>query len=231
MKAIRLLLERVEYVVRNEGWIAFIRAVFIFIRYHLIFRRSYYLSECRLMETKIEEVLPLIDAYSLKIIDQNHQVDELALEGLKFSPWYPIHRERLNKGAIAFCVFVGKELAHISWCAFEQDAMKSLGGPPLKVDFAHNESVCGAYWTSPKYRGYRLAPYATRKKYQYIRELGTVIERATMAVDNVAARRAFSRGHHRIYATGRHLRILWWESWKEMLLDQSEDPIKRTLHE
>ena len=85
------LFSRAKYVIKNEGWIVFIKAMFAFLRYHIFFYRTYYLSEYKLMETQSEELLPLINDYSLKIITNNHQIDELAREGYQFRPWYPIY--------------------------------------------------------------------------------------------------------------------------------------------
>jgi len=71
---------------------------------------------CYLCETDIQEILkerneadflPRIHDFTLKIVSTNQQADELAADGLDFRSYVINARERLDKGTIAFYVFVG----------------------------------------------------------------------------------------------------------------------------
>ena len=88
-----------------------------------------------------------------KVVSSNAEADELEAQGFEFRSYVPNARERLDAGVMATCVFVGKELGHIAWVAFNQKALDSLGEPPYKVDFANGEAVGTDAWTNPKYRG------------------------------------------------------------------------------
>lgn len=215
---VTLLFAKAKYIIRNEGWIALIKATIVFLRYKLFFYRTYYLRENRLHDSIGREVPPLINEYSLEIISYIQQVEELTKEGYEFKPWYSVSKNRFDKGAVAFCIFIGKELGHISWCALNDEAWNSLDEPPIKVNFANNESATGGYWTNPKYRGKGLAYYTTQLILQYLRDNGRVVAKGARATDNYPAQRV-SRANSRTYAIGCHLKILWWKSWKETPID------------
>lgn len=55
--------------------------------------------------------MPKIQHFTLKVISANQEVEELTAEGFDFRRWHPMHRKRLDKGAIAFCILVEKDLA------------------------------------------------------------------------------------------------------------------------
>jgi len=210
----RILWEKALYIFKNEGLVALIRKTIPFLIHQPFFYRKYHLRRINLGQIYDLDIPPMPEDYYFHVITSNSQVSELTAEGYIFHPWYPTYRYRLDKGAVVFCVFVGKELGHISWCAMTAEAARILGEPPMKVDFTNNELVTGDYWTSPKYRGKGLATYATRDRRLYLLNKGNFIERSAMAVDNVAVHR-IPRGHSSLYAIGRYMKILWWQSWKE----------------
>ena len=95
--------------------------------------------------------MPRIRDFIFKVVASNQQADELAADGLDFRSHIINARQRLDKGAIAFCVFINSELAHISWLAVSEQAMKTFNTLPYQVDFSSNEaSVLGAE-TNPEY--------------------------------------------------------------------------------
>ena len=171
---------------------------------------------------------PKIENFGFNIITANRQVDELTSEGFVFKPWYPIYKRRLDSGAIAFCGFAGKELAHVSWWALTAEAMKSLAEPPFSVDFQNNEAACGDYWTNQRYRGLGIAHYASRMSQQYMRDNGIVMYRGTIAKRNLQAQRISRQTNSYVYKEGRYLKILWWKFWKEtpVIVKEEETPLK-----
>ncbi len=149
------LFSRAKQVIQNEGWFAFVRQGFAFVVGNVFRYETYYLLErstASIAGLNEADFMPKISDFALKIISSNQEVDELTAEGFEFRPWYHGYRKRLDAGAIAFCVFVGRELASIVWVATTQQAMGSLGEPPYEVDFEAAESASGGAWTNPKYR-------------------------------------------------------------------------------
>jgi len=215
-----LLLRRAKQIFQTEGLILLVRQGFPFL-FSFFFRyKRYYLYETDVQEILKErneaDFLPRIDSFDFRIVHTNQEADELEAEGLEFRSQVNNARHRLDKGAVTFCIFVGQELAYYGWIATTEAAMKALGEPPLRVDFANNEA-CGAdVWTNPKHRGKGLAPFADFKTYQFLQQIGRVVHRASTLTSNVSSQKAWAKlGHPKIHAEARYLKILWWKSWKE----------------
>jgi len=219
MRKVRLLLEMAKYIILNEGVIPFIKRFISLIRHQFFFRQSYYLYGAALTGRTEPEYFPKIQDAALHIISSNSDVNRLTADGFIFNSWQPIYRYRLDKGAIAFCVFAGKELAHVHWAAVNETGRASLGEPPVKVNFENNEVVSGDSWTKPEFRGMGLARYAAQKRVDYMGEHGKTISRGSVRKANTEGQRVSLSPSKDMVAEARHLKILWWESWKETPLD------------
>ena len=215
------LFTRVKQILQTEGLIPLVRQAFAF-----VVQRSFSCGTSYLYEHATEnarklneaDFMPKIDDFTFKIISTNHEADELEAKGLEFLQFRsPLNndRDRLEKGAIALCIFIGRELAHIHWIAMTEEAMKILGEPPYRVDFSNNEACSGGSWTNPKYRRMGISNYVNFKALQFLDERGKVVERSAIATGNVASQRSRQPNPPKLYAQARYLRILWWESWKE----------------
>jgi len=215
MNRISWLLKRAKEILQTEGFIPLVRRGFSFVGNQLFSYRTYYLFEHTLKERNETEFFPKMQNFVLKMISATQELEELTGEGFSFQSRYLTCRERLGRGAIAVCIFVDRELAHIAWFALTKEAKAIINEPPLRVDFSKNEACHGGTWTSPKYRGMRLAAYAGFKGFNYLWQKGMVVSRAAAAKDNAASERSYAMFGPRIYAEARHLKILWWESWKE----------------
>jgi len=177
---------------------------------------TYYIVEYDLSKDWLEaDFLPRIEDFTLKIVTTNQEADELGAQGLEFRSYVINARERLDKGAIAFCIFVGQELAYIAWLAMSQQAKDVLDEPPFRVNFSDNEACWGGLWTSPQYRRMGLGTYGAFKRMQFMRERGKVIVRGAVAKDNVASLTMGTTHGQKRPVEARYLRILWWKSWKE----------------
>jgi len=180
---------------------------------------SYYVYETDIQEqlrkSTEADFLPRIDDFTLKIVSTNQEADELEAEGLEFRSQSINSRKALDKEAVAFCVFVERELASICWVAMTQEAKNGLGEPPFRVDFSNNEVCHAECWTNPSYRGRGLAPYVDFKTAQFVDERGKVSERSVGRTSNIPSKRAYTKLGPNIRAEGRYLKILWWKSWKE----------------
>ncbi len=207
-----ILLEGAKHVFQTEGLMSLLGqgAVFLvgpFFRYG-----TYYCYEHALKDRNEADFMPRTPNFTFKIISTRQQVDELAADGFKF-PY--IYRNKLDKGAIAFCVFVSSELAHIGYVAMTDEAKKSLNELPYQVDFSNNEAVTGGTWSKPKYRGMGLMTYGYFKRFQFLREKGVTVSRNAVATSNIASQRVHAKFTPRIHAKGRFLKVLWWQSWTE----------------
>ena len=121
----------------------------------------------------------------------------------------------LDKGAIAFCIFVKGEIAHIGWIALSEEAHKAVDNLPYKVDFSNNEACTGGVETITRYRGEGLMAYGHFKRFEFLTEKGIVVSRNAVAKSNIASQKAHAKFSPRVYAEASHLRLLWWHFWKE----------------
>ena len=159
--------------------------------------------------------MPKITDFTLKIISTNQEADELEADGLEFRSQVGNARERLDSRAVAFCIFVGPELANIGWLAMNQQAKDILKEHPLKVEFSENEAYRGGSWTNLKYRGMGLHSYNLFKRLEFLRDKAIASHRAVVHKENTASQSAQANVGAIAYAEARYLRILWWKSWRE----------------
>ncbi|MFC1902486.1 GNAT family N-acetyltransferase [Chloroflexota bacterium] len=124
-------------------------------------------------------------------------------------------RRGLDKGAIAFCVFVERELAHIGWVALNEEAKNIFDPLPFRVDFSNREACIGGAWTDPKYRGRDLMSYIFLERFQFLRERGILILRCSVNKQNIASHRLHAKLGANMYAQARYLRVLRWQLWRE----------------
>lgn len=207
---------RAKNIFQTEGLIPLLRQGVAFLIGHFFRYRTYYLYHLDTLEELDEaDFMPRILNFTFKVAATNQQADELATDGLDFRSHVINARQRLDKGAIAFCIFIDSELAHISWLAMTEQAKKTLDALPYKVDFSSNEAYTSAVETKPKYRKLGLMGYAQFKILQFLRERSIVVVRVVAARNNIAPQRVYAKLGAKLYAAARYLKILWWKSWKE----------------
>ena len=158
---------------------------------------------------------PRVDEFTLEIVSSNQQAEELEARGFEFRSHLGKAAERLDKGAIAFCIFAGKELANFAWLATTQEAQDSLDEPPVHVDYCGNEAYTGGAWTSPKYRRAGLHSYNTFKRMEFSLNHGIVRNRYVVGKRNLAPQAADAKHGSLRYGEARLLKVLWWKWWKE----------------
>jgi len=220
-----LLWKKARYILRHEGFPALLKKSLLFIRQSIYFSRKYNLHFAVLEQLLILEVKkPSIENLTVQIVSTNGAVEELSGKGFIFKPWKPEYKNRLDKGAIAFCAFDGTKLIHVSWCAMTEEAMKVLKEPPYRVDFAANEVANGDYWTDPEYRGRSVAFYVTQMRQKYLRENGIVSTRGATPFDNKTSQKVARLLPITARTVGHYRRILWWHTWKESPVDSKENP-------
>ncbi len=164
--------------------------------------------------------MPRIRDFDFKIISTNQQADELTAEGFESLSQDGIHRNRLDKGAIAFSIFISRELASIGWVAMSREALQSIIGLPFHVDFLNNNAYSGGAVTNTKYKGMGLQTYSIIKRLQLQRERGFTAARTLTTKSNVASQRTIVKSGYNMYAEAHYLKILCWKTWKEKPLSR-----------
>lgn len=215
MHKLAVLLKRAQHILQTEGFISLIRRGFAFLGSWFFQREVYYLYEHEIKERNEADFMPRIRELTVEIVFNNRQADELATKGLEFRSPDGRDRDKLDDGAIAFCFFVGQELAHKGWVALNEKAQKSIASLPHRVDYSRNEAYCGGTFSNPEFRGNGLMTYGYYKRLQFLREAGRTVSRNTVAKNNIASHKALARLKPRIYAQGHYLKILGWTFWKE----------------
>ena len=207
------LYQRARYIVRNEGWRTFVRRGFSFVGNLFFSHGNYYIYEKDLNSTDEEiKFKPKIDC-APKVVSSPEGLDELIAQGHDFKAMN--FRRKLEKGAIAFCFFAGKELVHVTWLAPNKEAKQEIDYLPFKVDFEAGEVCSGASFTDPAHRGKGLFSPIYSLIFSYLAKGGTLKDKFTIEVSNVASQRALAKFNPVTTGKGRYLKILGWQSWKE----------------
>ena len=215
----RMSLQFVEgkSVYRREGVVSLVtRGVRLLTGYFFKYETSYLFAYATRDVENVSEAdfMPRIDGFAFRLVSTTDEADDLEAEGIESGSWPPGYREKLEKGAIAGCVFVGRELAHIVWIGLSEEAKAALQQPPYEVDFANNECCRAGGWTHPKYRGNGFARYAYFRTNRFLHDRGVAMSRGAIVATNRASLTTYERCSPRMYGQLRHTRLLWWQSWK-----------------
>ena len=216
------LIRRAIYVLTAEGFISLCKKVAIF-SFHLIHYSNHYVYEIDIQESNEIGFRPKINNFTFRIVSTNQQADELIGEGFKIPAHIIDAKYRLENGAMAYCIFVDKELAHIGWVGMTQKAKDILDPIPYHVDFTNNEVCSGDVVTIPKYRGKGLMTYGYFKRLQFLNQIGKRVLRDSVNSDNVASLRVQANFGARKYATVRCLKIFWWQFYIKKSLENAPD--------
>jgi RimJ/RimL family protein N-acetyltransferase len=209
------LLLRAKEILQTEGLLPLLRRGFVFLIGYLYRYESYYLYEHTLEEKNEADFLPKVQDFTFKIVATNKQADELAAAGLDLSSHVINARQKLNKGAIAFCFFIDGELAHLGLVAMNEEAKNCFDSLPYRVDYAGKQACTGGTWTHPKYQGRGLMVYGYFKRFEFLREQGMKSSRNGVEVGNIASQKAHARFGPKVYARARYLKVFGWKSLKE----------------
>lgn len=216
-----VLFTRARYILKDEGLMALLSRVVTFSTRRFLQYGAYSLYEHTMKERNEAAFMPNIQNFTFKVISTNLQADELVRGGFgDFRQHFTHARRALNKGAIAFCIFVGPELAHIGWVAMTEEAKRTFDALPYRVDFSAGQACTGGTVTMPKYRGNGFMTYGYFKRLQFFYDRGFKTSRNAVAEGNVPSQRAHARFGPRIYAKARYLRIMGWKFWREQQLTQ-----------
>ena len=216
MITLRFIINRARDILKTEGLASVLRRGFLFLIRPFFDYYTVYLYETTLenFQTLNEtDFKPKINNFTIMIVSTNREADRLEAEGLEFRSSTRYSRQLLDKGAEAWCVFVGRELANINWLIMTKQAKDTLRSK-TKVDFSNNEVCSGLAWTNPKYRRMGFQRYTGFKRGQFAFSQGKTVIRSDISKSNIASLSATGKVYSK-YGEARYLKILWWKSWKE----------------
>lgn len=203
---------RGKYIISHEGWTSLLKQMFSHIKNLVYCHGTYLISELDLTSSKETICRPRIEC-TFKSISNASELEGLIAQGYDLKVYD--FQQKLAKGALAFCIFVDKNLASVAWVAPNEEAKMLIDEVPFKVNYDKGEMCVGAVFTAPAYRGKGLMPYTHTMIFSYLANKHVVKLKASERVTNIASHRAASKLKAKNPAKGRYLKILWWHSWKE----------------
>jgi len=215
---LRQIIYKAREILKTEGLVSLLGRGIRFLVKPLFEYRVVYLYENTLEDFRnLKEIdfKPKVDNFTLKIVSTNQEADRLEAEGFEFRLRAENSQQLLDKGAIAFCIFVGRELANIGWIRMTEEARDTSN--KMKVDYQNNEVQGGFAWTNPKYRRLGFQRYGAFERRRFAFSRGITTYRTYIDKSNIASQVATSKVFRK-YGEGRHLKIAWWRFWKEKTL-------------
>jgi hypothetical protein len=192
-------------------------------------KRYFYLYKSvfgKFKEINESDITPKINNLNFVVVRSTQQLEELALAGFEISMDKSETICRLEKGAIAFLIFVDKELAFRGWSALTTQSKATINLCPYKVDFTNHEACIGGAWTNPKYRGKGLFTYEAYKRQQFLEEIGVQVTRCVVESNNSISQKVHARFNDVLYAKSRYFRIFGLQFWNEIPIFAGEDASK-----
>ena len=221
----RDVFRRARRIRQTEGFLSLLRRGLAFLIWRLFEYQSYHIfvdDVAALLARTEASFKPRIADFTFVFVSSNREADDLETRGLEFRSSVPHATEGLSKGAIASCVFVGQDLAHIGWIALSQQAKDALDEPPFHVHFSDGEACTGQLWTHPQYQRLGLSSYALTERARLMLDKGIETERYAVNIRNVRTYAFTAKYNASVCAEGRYLRVLWWKHWKEKPLAPDE---------
>lgn len=219
------LFRKARHILKLEGLIPLIRRGLAFLAGCLLYYETYYVYEYRMNERSEPNFTLRNREFIFKIVSTNEQADELVADGFELLSQDGSHRERLNRGAIAFCMFVERQLCHISWVALNKQAKAIDNDIPFPVDFSNNEAYLG--WTAktpnrlrtsrgfPVYLYFAIMQFLRRRG---IRVCRFIVGKRNTITQNILARKTYTQP----YGEGYFLKLFSWKIWRERRLTPEE---------
>jgi hypothetical protein len=211
-----------RYILQKEGLLPFVVEGIHFLRRCIFVYERDYMYEMPLNEQMKFEAVPKIQNFVFEIVPTNQRLDGLVAQGFDFGIHGIRAREKLDKGALMFCIFVEKKLACVHWAATTQEAMNVQIKIPYKVDFSNSEAYLGWVETNPQYRRLGLSMYVILEKLKLLKTMGKTTGKCIAEQGNLASHKFTIKAGGRVYGEGCYLKILWWKSWKERPISREE---------
>jgi hypothetical protein len=213
------VLGRARELVRSEGLSALVTAA---VRRYVIDSRTFFLYEHYHRARSGTGLVPRPEGFDECLVEGNEAADSAAAGHNDFRDTVPGARRALECGAVALCIYHGRDVAHVGWLATSSAARRALDRLGYEVRFDRGESWTGAAFTAPRFRNRGLLTYSCQRRFEYLLSGGFAVSRAAVATDNAASHHVTMRFEPRVYAIGRQLRILRWRKWTERPVTPSD---------
>jgi hypothetical protein len=215
---LKSLIIRMKAVYREEGLTSLFKRGFKYLVHRVFSQVTYYLKECPIQELEIDpdKFLPNIPDLTYRFIRNNREADEISIKFKDFRLYYLNSRERLDKGAIAICIYIGQEPAYICWITMNEQAKATVDDVPCHIDFINGEAFVGGEMTIPKFRRKGLKTYGVHLRDVFLKEMGVIKKHSAISVRNAANLKATIGRKNMIYAKALYIKLFWWKFYKEM---------------
>ena len=200
--------------INTEGVVGLVKKTAVFISSRLFVYQRFNIYENDFNGPEYESLIP---NPVLVILKTTSDLDEVLKQGFDLS-YFDVDRVRLflSEGSLGFCVFVEKEIAHMTWVALNDESKKLIDPVPYKVDYMKGEVCSGGSETNPKYARKRIYLYAYSKIFKYLRENGKTRDLFSISKSNVSSNAALKKFGSKILFEGVYMRLINWVYWKEM---------------
>jgi hypothetical protein len=213
-------LARGRDILFSEGLISLLKHSF---KYFLFDYNEYYLCEIKIQELSESDFMPKISNFTARVVTSNQEADKLKVETGVDIRRHSFNASRgLNSGAIATCIIVDTQIAHIGWVAVSEDAMKAITPLKQRIKFANKEAFVGAAITLPAYRRKGLLTYGSFMRLKYANSIGLSMVRCAVHVRDSTAQNSLVKFDPTIYAKARCIKIFCLNKWTELSLTQED---------
>ncbi len=192
-----VVLSRARTLVRQEGLRGLLSAAMRSVTdlrqrvYSESLLRLYHLS---LPEAAAISSKPPMEGLNLRVIESADDAVQLAVAGFEnILETVPRTGLKLNAGAVATCVFLGRELVSIDWMAFSDEAKRVVDPFPYRVDFSAGETWTAGAFTVRRLRGRGIAAYRFSGQVRYMLARGCHVCYNAIAVNNIPSQRTVER--------------------------------------
>ena len=138
---------------------------------HLYFRADFFVHEFDLSLLPVEYPFAIMEEVEIHVVESDADARRLVCSGYEdFRQVVPLSGYRLGNGAVGFCAYIDRHVAHTGWIGLTERAKRSFDPLPYRVDFDCGEGVSGGSWTFPAYRGRGIYRYVMWHRLWYLRE-------------------------------------------------------------
>lgn len=219
MGTLKNIYSGIRNVIRHEGFLSLISRGFAYLKNRIFVFEDYYIVNASYKDADKEneaDYRPKTSNCCWKAISTNRDADELLEQGFTFGAYEINLRASLDKGATALCIFVDKELGHLS-CFTDNPRSKHIVDPlPFEVDFKNGYIAVGKALTIPKFRRLHLRIYNGHVLRKMCWGKGIKGARYTLRANNypalaIAAQPPYKEAVSRC----RYIKILFFKFFKE----------------
>ena len=211
---------RAATLLRTEGLTGLVQGMARYVLYlaHLVYWNEYFvIYEIDTANYVLGLDGPAIEGLEVHILHSEHDVNRMVGEGYEdVRLVVGAAARRLQQDAVAFCAFVNREVAHVAWVAFTQDAQSTFDVVAYPVDFDGGEAWWGGSLTTGRFRNLGIYRHVMAWRLRYCHELGYRVLVDATIVGNMPSLRSQDTYNPRIRAFCRYRRLLHWRDWKEL---------------